>query len=110
MCIRDRRDLALANATRPLRAGVELRVPGAVYTVKRGDTVQSIAAKVNHDILALRSANPLLKGGLPEPATQIALPDVTFTTSAQDAESLLDVSRIYGVSLTELAEANDGVP
>ncbi|HET7286384.1 MAG TPA: LysM peptidoglycan-binding domain-containing protein, partial [Pyrinomonadaceae bacterium] len=47
----DVRELALANATRPLRAGVELRVPGAVYTVKRGDTVQSIAAKVNHDIL-----------------------------------------------------------
>jgi LysM repeat protein len=106
----DVQELALANATRPLRAGVQLRVPGAVYTVKRGDTVQSIAAKVNHDILTLRSANPSLKGALPEPATQIALPDVMFTTSAHEAESLLDVSRIYGVSLTELARANADVP
>ncbi len=106
----DVRELALANATRPLRAGAQLRVPGAVYTVKRGDTVQSIAAKVNHDILTLRSANPLLKGALPEPATQIALPDVMFTTSDHEPESLLDVSRLYGVSLTELADANADVP
>jgi LysM repeat protein len=105
----DVRELALANATRPLRAGVELRVPGAVYTVKRGDTVQSIAAKVNHDILTLRSSNPLLKEALPEPATQIALPDATFTTAEQEPECLLDVSRVYGISLTELAEANKDV-
>jgi LysM repeat protein len=52
--------IALANVTRPLRGEVELRIPGAVYTVKRGDTVQSIAAKVNHDVVTLRSANPLL--------------------------------------------------
>lgn len=106
----DVRELALANATRPLRAGVQLRVPGAVYTVKRGDTVQSIAAKVDHDILSLRSANSLLKGAVPEPATQIALPDATFTTAANEPECLLDVSRVYGVSLTELAQANDDVP
>jgi len=106
----DVRELALANATRPLRAGVQLRVPGAVYTVKRGDTVQSIAAKVNHDILTLRSANPLLKSALPEPATQIALPGATFITSDHEPESLLDVSRVYGVSLTELIQANADVP
>jgi LysM repeat protein len=101
--------IALANATRPLRAGVELRIPGAVYTVKRGDTVQSIAAKVNHDVVTLRSANPLLKAALPEPASEINLPGVTFTTSEDKPESLLDISRIYGVPVAELAVANHQV-
>jgi LysM repeat protein len=101
--------IALANSSRPLRGGVELNIPGAVYTVKRGDTVQSIAAKVNHDIVKLRSANPSLKAALPEPASQIRLPGLTFTTSDHQPESLLDISRIYGVSVAELAEANQHV-
>lgn len=101
--------VAHANSSRPLRGGVELRVPGAVYTVKRGDTVQSIAAKVSHDIVTLRSANPMLKAAAPEPASQIRLPGATFTTSDTKPESLLDISRIYGVSVAELAEANRDV-
>src|ERR1043165_2546945 len=56
--------LALANPTRPLRAGVELRIPGVTYTVKRGDTLQSIAARFNHDILELRQANQFVDGRL----------------------------------------------
>ncbi|HEX3249359.1 MAG TPA: LysM peptidoglycan-binding domain-containing protein [Pyrinomonadaceae bacterium] len=101
--------IALANVKHPLRGGVELRVPGAVYTVKRGDTVQSIAAKVNHDIVKLRTSNPLLKGKPPEPATQINLPDATFRTSDDKPESLLDISRMYGVSVADLAVANQHV-
>lgn len=102
--------IALANSTRPLRGGVELSIPGAVYTVKRGDTVQSIAAKVNHDVVTLRSANAVLKAALPEPASQISLPGVTFTTSETRPESLLEISRSYGVSVVALAEANAHVP
>ena len=100
--------LALANATRPLRAGVELRVPGVVYTVKRGDTLQSIAARFDHDILELREANPLLNGRL-TPAAELRLPPIVFTTSTTKPESLLDISRVYGVSLAEIARANQDV-
>ena len=101
--------LALANATRPLRAGVQLRVPGVVYTVKRGDTVQSVAAKLNHDVVALRHANPVLNRQLPQPASQLRLPAIFLTTSATEPESLLDITRRYGVSISDLAIANQGV-
>src|SRR5205085_6788759 len=100
----------LANATKPLRAGVPLRVPNVVYTVKRGDTMQSIAARLDHDMLSLRDANPLLKGASLKPATEVHLPSLTFVASASESESLLGVSRRYGVSIAELAEANQDVP
>lgn len=98
--------LAMANATRPLRAGVRLRVPDVVYTVKRGDTVQSVAAKLNHDVVQLREANPALTSQLPEPASELRLPAVTFNASSTEPESLLDISRRYDVSIAELARAN----
>ena len=102
--------LAMANATRTLRAGVRLRVPNVVYTVKRGDTVQSVAAKLNHDVVALRQANPALSNQLPKPASQLRVPSVAFTTSSTVPQSLLDISRIYDVSIAELALANQDVP
>ncbi|MBC7967704.1 MAG: LysM peptidoglycan-binding domain-containing protein, partial [Fuerstia sp.] len=101
--------LALANAARPLRAGVQLRVPGVVYTVKRGDTVRSVVAKLKLDPKELRRANPRLKGRLPAPAARLRLPTLTFTTSSTEPESLLDITRIYGISLAELVIANQDV-
>ena len=100
--------LALANPTRPLRAGVELRIPGVTYTVKRGDTLQSIAARFNHDILELRQANPFVDGRL-TPATELRLPPIIFTTSTTKPESLLDISRLYGISIREIARENQDV-
>ena len=100
--------LAMANVKRPLRAGVQLRVPGVVYTVKRGDTLQSIAAKLNVDLVELRLANPLLDGQL-TPSSRLRLPDITFTTSTTKPESLLDISRFYGVSIAALAHTNQDV-
>lgn len=103
-------NLVHANATRPLRAGVQLRVPGAVYTVKHGDTIPSIAAKLRLDHTEMRQANPALNGQPPAPASRIKLPTLTFSVSATEPESLLDITRIYNVSLTELAHANRDVP
>lgn len=102
--------LVHANATRPLRAGVQLRVPGAVYTVKHGDTIPSIAAKLRLDHTEMRRANPALNGQPPAPATRLNLPTMMFSVSATQPESLLDITRIYNVSLTELAHANRDVP
>ncbi|HEX5885523.1 MAG TPA: hypothetical protein VFY67_13360, partial [Pyrinomonadaceae bacterium] len=101
--------LALANATRPLRAGIRLRVPGVVYTAKQGDTAESVASKLNLDVAGLLSTNPLMNGEPLEPATAIKLPAVTFTTSSTAPESLLDITRRYNVSLADLALANQGV-
>lgn len=102
--------LAMANAGRPLRAGVQLRVPGVVYTIKQGDTVESVAAKLDHSAAQLRLANPAVNGQLPPPASEIKLAGVTFTTASAKPESLLDITRRYGVSLAELARANEDVP
>jgi len=100
--------LAMANERRPLRAGVQLHVIGVTYTVKRGDTLQAIAAKFNVDILELRLANPQIENGL-RPAAVIRLPEINFTTSETNPESLLTISRIYGVSVAKLAQANQDV-
>ncbi len=97
--------LAMANLTRPLRAGVQMRVPGVVYTIKLGDTLQSIAAQFNVDIIELRLA---LLDDL-TPASELRLPTLTFTTSETKPESLLDISRFYGVSIAVLAYANQDV-
>lgn len=105
----DVESLAMANATRPLRSGLQLSVPGAVYTVKRGDTLQSIAARLDHDVLSLRAANPAMNGKLPPPSSELRLPALKFTTSSYEPESLLDISRRFGVSITELARANQHV-
>jgi LysM repeat protein len=99
--------LAMANVTRPLRAGVQVRVPGVVYTIKLGDTLQTIAARFNVDILELRFANPLLDDLTP--ASELRLPTLAFTTSETKPESLLDLSRFYGVSIASLAQANQDV-
>lgn len=101
--------LVMANPTRPLRAGVQLRVPGVVYTIKRGDTLQSIAAMFNADVVELRAANSFIGNRL-EPAASLRLPTLTFTTSTTEPESLLDISRLYGVSLANLAQENEDVP
>jgi LysM domain len=98
--------LALANATRPLRASIRLHVPGVVYTAKQGDTAESVASKLKLDVAGLLKANAVMNGEPLEPATAVKLPAVTFTTSSTAPESLLDITRRYGVSLTELALAN----
>ncbi len=98
--------LALANADRPLRAGIRLRVPGVVYTAKHGDTAESVAAKLKLDLVQLRYANSETNSHELEPASTVKLPVVTFTTSSTEPESLLDITRRYNVSLTELALTN----
>jgi LysM repeat protein len=98
--------LALANATRPLRAGIRLRVPGVVYTAKQGDTAESVATKLNLNLVQLRGANPEMNGHELPPASKVKLPAVTFTTSSTKPESLLDITQRFDVSLVELALAN----
>lgn len=101
--------LAHANATRPLSPGIRLRVPGAVYTVKNGDRLSRIAARFNVEHTALQAANPALGERRLEVASRLKLPTFIYTTSLAQPESLLDVTRKYGVSLEELAAANQDV-
>lgn len=128
------KELAFANRTRPLNAGVGLRVKGIRYTVKEGDTTDALLHRFNiqkDELLRVNSfrkvtnINPCAitplwtevqqslvtdeKGGL-LPGSILMMPDIVHTTSANRVESLLSVANHYAVNVHSLIEDNIDIP
>lgn len=127
-------ELAFSNRTRPLNAGVPLTVKGVRYSVKRGDTLDSIAYRFNvspDELLHLNShtiqakANPCsptepwikvsgthildANGRLIE-GNEISLPPIQHMTSANRSETLLSVANLYGINIHSFLGDNLDVP
>lgn len=128
------KELAFANRTRPLNAGVGLRVTGVRYTVKEGDTTEAVLHRFNVEKEALLRANSFRKvvnvnpctvtplwtetpqssvlseNGQLLPGSTLTIPEIVHTTSANRVESLLSVANHYAVNVHSLIEDNIDVP
>lgn len=128
------KELAFANRTRPLNAGVGLRVKGVRYTVKEGDTTEGVLHRFNVERKALLSANSFRKisnvnpcsvtplwtelqqstvlneGEQLLPGSTLIVPEMVHTTSANRVESLLSVANHYAVDVHSLIEDNIDIP
>ena len=128
-------ELAFANRTRPLAAGVALQVNNARYTVKHGDTITGLAHRFNVETAALVQANSFTRSvvanpcastpllwepvtqvwGMDEqqalvPGTTLVLPGFTHFTSSNRQETLLAVANTYGVPVQSLTGDNLHIP
>lgn len=97
----------------PLAGEVERegRIPPGVraYTVRSGDTVQSVASRFDLTVLGLVSANP----GLPsldrlEPGSTLYIPtgEPGLIVKLAKGETLVDLTSRFGLKVTEVAKVN----
>lgn len=93
-------------------ASDEARLPPGVrtYIVRRGDTVQSVANRFDLTVLGLVSANP----GLPsldrlEVGSTLYIPtgEPGLLVRLKQGETIQDLASRFGLSVTEVARAND---
>lgn len=93
-------------------ASDEARLPPRVrtYIVRRGDTVQSVANRFDLTVLGLVSANP----GLPsldrlEVGSTLYIPtgEPGLLVRLKQGETIQDLTSRFGLSVTEVARAND---
>ncbi len=93
-------------------ANDEARLPPGVrtYIVRRGDTVQSVANRFDLTVLGLVSANP----GLPsldrlEVGSTLYIPtgEPGLLVRLKQGETIQDLASRFGLSVTEVARAND---
>ncbi len=110
------------NITQEVTAGQQIRVPyrrcpsGTIYTVRRGDTLYSIAARYGITEAALRQANPLLTGVGIRPGLPLCIPQrrpaacpggFIHTIAARD--SLFRIASRYGTTVAAILRANPGL-
>ncbi|GGS06189.1 LysM peptidoglycan-binding domain-containing protein [Deinococcus sedimenti] len=97
------------RATAPVKAGT--------YTVRAGDTLSGIAVRTGVSVASLRAANPRLKSSdavqagwvLTVPtssAPRAAAPVKAGTYTVKDGENLTVIARRFGLSVTQLVNAN----
>lgn len=98
-------------------AGSEVPVWSGTYTVRRGDTLSGIAARHGVSVSALRQANGLsgsrihpgdaLTVPAAAPRSASAQPTAEGTTyKVRRGDTLYDIARAFGVSVSELRRAN----
>ncbi|MGB8192127.1 MAG: LysM domain-containing protein, partial [Chitinophagaceae bacterium] len=127
-------EIAFSNRTRPLSSGVGLRLTGVQYTVKEGDTLDSISHRLNIQKQELLQMNSFTRAVNPNPCapavlwkeelqthvldenklliagSRLTLPVILHTTSANRADNLLSVANQYAVSVHSLITENVDVP
>lgn len=110
------------NTAQEVTAGQQIRLPyrscpsGIIYTVRRGDTLYSIATRYGITEAALRRANPLLTGVRIRPGLPLCIPrrrraacpgGFIYTISARD--SLYRIASRYGITVAAILRANPGL-
>jgi len=128
-------ELAYSNRTRDLRGGTTLHISRLPYTVKQGDTLESVCARFDIGHGALLRANTFLRqqgtdpcapqqsllvekrSGFGEndtliPGARIVIPDIQHVTGLGTAarETLLSIANRYRVDVLDLITENIGVP
>nr|WP_233498323.1 LysM peptidoglycan-binding domain-containing M23 family metallopeptidase [Meiothermus sp. QL-1] len=93
------------------QASSSVRLPPGVqaYTVRPGDTAQSIARRFDLTLLGLVSANPELKSlDRLEVGSTLYIPTAEpgLIVRLRPGETVQDLSRRYGLSITAIARAN----
>lgn len=125
-------ELGHANRTRMLRMGVCLAVGPVSYTVRHGDTLDTISRRFGADRNEVLAANSFIRSsvnnpctprptvlettmfkgfdtlGQALPGTHIVIPAVQHTVTAH-SESLLTVANRYGVGVKDLIAANRSI-
>ena len=98
-------------------AGSEVPVWSGTYTVRRGDTLSGIAARHGVSVSALRQANGLT-GSRIHPGDALTVPAAAprsasarptaegATYKVRQGDTLYDIARTFGVSVSELRRAN----
>ena len=100
-----------------LTAGLTGGAGAGSYRVKAGDTLSGIAVRTGVSVTALRAANPRLKSSdavqagwvLTVPtssAPSTAAPVKAGTYTVRDGENLMVIARRFGLSVTQLVNAN----
>ncbi len=80
---------------------------GLVYTVRKGDTLSSIARRFNVPISALILSNGISPHSVLKPGQRIAIPAPrTIIHVVEKGESLWGIANRYGISMRKLREAN----
>lgn len=85
---------------------VEVEGPAATYKVKKGDTLEKIADKLDTDIASLKKDNRL-KGSAIRPGQVLKGPRTTSKAYvARSGDTLADIARRFGLSTEKLRAAN----
>ena len=85
---------------------VDVEVPGQSYTVRKGDTLQKIADKLDSDVAELKRVNHI-RGSAIKPGQVIKTSGATAKAYvARSGDSLAEVARRFGVSEASLRAEN----
>ncbi|HTF06135.1 MAG TPA: LysM peptidoglycan-binding domain-containing protein, partial [Bacteroidia bacterium] len=95
-------ELAFANRMRKVHRGARLAVSGAKYTVRQGDTSQTIAKRFRLAPALLENSGASLSHG-----QTLILPDLLH--HANEGESLRSIAGQYRISVEELAVQNRAI-
>ena len=86
---------------------VGVEAPGRSYTVRKGDTLEKIARKLDTEILQLAKDNGLKKPYRLQPGRTLKGPPVTAKAYVVgDGDTLFAISRRFGVSVDALRDEN----
>ncbi|WP_295793753.1 LysM domain-containing protein [Mucilaginibacter sp.] len=127
-------ELAHANRTRKLSVNVGLNLKRVPYTVRHNDTLHSISKRFNVGHNEILQANIFLREQVVDPCLptgqlmqtserlfgadennqfiageRIFIPNVKYTTSANEHETLLSVANKHGIDVLDLIAENIGV-
>ena len=102
--------LVFEIVTRKTVTGKVVTIPGrpVTYTVRKGDTLEKIAKKLDTSIEALRSDNKLKKKHLLQPGDTLKGPATDAKAYVVGAgDTFFSIGRRFGVSVDALREEND---
>ena len=86
---------------------VEISIPGKAYTVKKGDTLERVANRLDSDITELAKLNKLKKPYRLQPGQTIRGPgDTAKAYTVSRGDTLADIAKRFGVTEAELRSAN----
>lgn len=87
---------------------VEVAAPGKAYKIKKGDTLEKVAGRLDSDIAELAKLNKLKKPYRLQPGQTIRGPGSTAKAYVVGrGDTLAEIARRFSVTETELRSAND---